>query len=65
VRQFDGDELDDLVAAARPAATSEWIYRRRRSGWQRTDRAGAASAHYQGWWAEAVACVRLTQPTDA
>lgn len=61
VRQFDGDELDDLVATAQPAQVDEAIFRHDpRSGWRRTSRAGAASAQYREWQAEAVACVRLT-----
>lgn len=62
VRQFDAAELDDLVAAARPARLSETIYRRGAGGWQRTTRQGAATAEFQRYWAEAVACVRLTLP---
>lgn len=61
-RVFSAAELDDLIAAAAPAQTQEWIYRRGDAGWQRTTRAGAADAAYQGWWSEAVACVRLTLP---
>ena len=62
VRVFDAGELDDLIAAARPARVQEAIYRRGAGGWQRTDRAGAAGAEFQRFWAEAVACVRLTLP---
>ncbi|HWE08698.1 MAG TPA: class I SAM-dependent methyltransferase [Solirubrobacteraceae bacterium] len=62
VRVFDGDDLDDLVASAEPAEAGEWIYRRGPQGWRVTTRPGAADAEYQEWFAEAVACVRLTLP---
>lgn len=62
VRVFNGDELDDLVAAAGPVAVHETIFRRRKDVWQTVTRADAADAEYQDWWAEAVACVRLKLP---
>jgi SAM-dependent methyltransferase len=63
VRQFDADGLDELIAAAGPARVREAIYRRSDSGWQRVAREAAADAKWQGFFAEAVACVRLDLDT--
>jgi SAM-dependent methyltransferase len=60
-RQFDGDHLERLIAAAAPSEIDLRVYRYAGGGWQLSDLEGAADARYQlGFAAEAVACVRLS-----
>lgn len=72
LRQFDGTELDELIAAFQPRAAEVRIYRYDRDGWQLSDREAAAGSRYRdvkrdpepdddlAAAARAVACLRLT-----
>ena len=58
LRQFDSEQLDELIEAARPAEVDIRVWRNR-GGWAPVDAADAADASYGEHKAEAVAVVSI------
>jgi SAM-dependent methyltransferase len=58
LRQFDAEQLDELVDAAEPSQATVQVWRNR-GGWQPVERESAADARYGEHKAEAVATVEI------
>lgn len=60
VRTLDEAQIGELLDAAGARSVGIAVFRDRGAGWQRSSLEDAADAGFRDYWAEAVACARLT-----